>query len=105
MKYMAWTPQQWAEASAWFARVHGYSPLPTPAGAIEVKQAWMIHHDQDPSLKRLIILPPEERPRRAERDVLMCDDPRLLPPLPLPRGLEENFDWAYRMFEVANGVV
>lgn len=99
MKLLGWTVDQWAEAMAWFARVQGYSPLPNLRGAREVQHLWMTRRSDAPSGRhQLIELPLEERPRRAERDVLMCDDPRLLPPLPLPRGIEENPIWAHKMF-------
>lgn len=105
MKYMDWSLAQWAEAVAWFARVRGHTPLPDHKGAIEVRWGWLRRHDCPPSSERLVLVSVEPY-TYSQRDVLLCDDPRLLPPLPKPACVETNVMWAARLFyAVGSGAV
>ncbi len=97
---MGWSLEQWAEAIAWFARVRGYTPLPDFAGAREVWTRWVERHAFAPNDDRLVLVPLEPY-TYSQRQILMCDDPRLLPPLPKPACIELNVPWAYLLFAKA----
>lgn len=103
-RYMGWSMAQWAEALAWFARRHGFSPLPDVGGAQRVRHQWISAHDDgsQPGSPRLVLVVSERmESRRSERDVLLCDDPRLLPKMAAPPPVEANFAWSANLLRSA----
>lgn len=92
---MGWTLEQWAEAVAWFARVRGYTPLPTWEGSRLVRWRWWQQHGVEPSSQRLVLVPPEPF-TYSLREVLLSDE--RLPLLPQATGIETNMSWACRLF-------
>lgn len=102
MTCMGWSTDQWAEAVAWFARVKGWTPLPKLSFCAVVRVAWFERHRDAPSAQRLIVVEEWARRRRADRDYLLCDDPKELARMrrerdELPPLIEMNMDWAHRL--------